>query len=130
MLDVERWHEWTASITRIERLDDGPFEVGSRARVRQPRALPAIWRVTALEPGRSFTWVTTQPGVHASGLHAVEAKSGGSHVTLGVVFAGPLSGLVGRLLGGMTRRYLQMESEGLKARAEDGADQANGSVSP
>ncbi len=118
MLDVERWHEWTPSITRIERLDGGPFDIGSRARVKQPRALPAIWRVTALEPGQSFTWVTERPGVHAAGVHAVEASGNGCRATLAVVFGGPLGKLVGRLLKGMTERYLRMEAEGLKARAE------------
>ena len=49
MRDIARWHEWTASVRSIERLDDGPLAVGSRVRIRQPKVLPAIWTVTALE---------------------------------------------------------------------------------
>ena len=33
MSDIERWHEWTASITGIQKLEPGPLAVGLRARV-------------------------------------------------------------------------------------------------
>lgn len=35
MSDIERWHEWTASITTVQRLDEGQIGVGSKARVKQ-----------------------------------------------------------------------------------------------
>jgi uncharacterized protein YndB with AHSA1/START domain len=34
MSDIERWHEWTSTVTSITRLNDGPLRVGARARIR------------------------------------------------------------------------------------------------
>src|SRR5688572_90632 len=82
MADVERWPEWTASVRSIERLEQGPFTTGSRARVRQPRLPVAVWTVTSLDPGRSFEWQNTSPGIKSRGVHTVEATGpGASRVT-------------------------------------------------
>jgi hypothetical protein len=116
--DVERWHEWTASITRIERLDDGPLRLGSRALVHQPRLPPNRFEVTALEDGRGFTWETRSPGLRGAGHHWIERTGSGCRVTLGVDFRGLLAPLIARLYGGLTQRYIEMEAAGLKARAE------------
>ena len=125
MSDVERWHEWTASITRIERLDSGPLAVGNRARIWQPKLLPAMWKVTALDPGRSFIWKSGSAVAWTSGHHSVAAIEHGSRATLALHFGGPLGGRVARLLSGLNNRYLQMEAAGLKRRSEELSKQAN-----
>ena len=121
MSDVERWHEWTPSITRIRRLSGGPFAVGSRAVVRQPKFPPAVWKVTDLQPGREFTWVSTAPGLRVAGIHRVEPAGGGAHATLDVEIGGLFGGMWARLTGALTERYIAMEAAGLKARSEDPA---------
>jgi hypothetical protein len=118
MSDVERWHEWTPSVRSIRLLDSGPLKVGSRAWVRQPRVPPAYWRVTELDEGRGFSWVSGTPGVRVTGRHWVEPVSTGSRATLSIEY----SGLLGPVLAWLTRRinqpYLDMEAEGLKGRSE------------
>ena len=48
-------------MTSVERLDDGPLHVGSRARVKQPGMMPLIWEVTELRDQEVFTWATRSP---------------------------------------------------------------------
>jgi hypothetical protein len=119
MSDVVRWHEWTPSITSIKRMDNGPFVVGSRAIVRQPKFPPALWKVMAIEPGRSFTWANTAPGIRVVGIHSVEPHGAGTRATLALEFHGVLGGLLARLTKGITERYIAMEARGLKARSEN-----------
>ena len=122
MCDVERWSEWTSTVSRIRLLDHGPLALGSRALVHQPRLRPATWRVTELdERARRFTWVMCGPGVAVTARHAVELAGAGSRVTLSIAFSGMLGGLVARLTRGMNERYLETEAQGLKARCEGAA---------
>jgi len=115
--DVERWHEWTPSITSI-RLLDGPLALGARAEVRQPKLPRLVWRVTALEPGRFFDWEVRSPGARTVGSHRVEPRGAGSLATLSLTQAGPIGWLVGRMMLDLTREYVSMEAAGLKKRAE------------
>jgi uncharacterized protein YndB with AHSA1/START domain len=121
MTDTERWHEWTPSVTSVRRVGGEPFAVGSRALIRQPGFPPATWNVTAIEPGRSFTWVSVGPGFRAVGTHSVEPTGSGSRATLSLDYEGPLGGVWGRLTRGITERYIGFEAEGLKRRSENPA---------
>jgi uncharacterized membrane protein len=117
--DVERWPEWTSTVTSVRRLDDGPLAVGSRARIEQPRIPPTEYVVTELEPSRSFTWVATGPGVRTTARHLLQAlDTGGTRVTLAVEQAGLLGAVMGRFYRRLTDRYLATEAEGIKARSE------------
>ncbi len=120
MTDVERWPEWTGTVTSVTRLDEGPLRLDSRARIVQPKLPAAEYVVVEISPGRSFTWVATSPGVRTTARHAVEAlPDGRSRIRLGVEQAGPLGLVIGRLFfKGLTDRYLATEAAGLKARCE------------
>ena len=118
--DIESWSEWTASITKIQKLVPGPLAVGLRACVRQPKLPVAIWRVTELEENCGFTWVSKSPGTHVTGIHTIEpiASGSSSRATMTLIWAGPLALLFGWLTRSVTQRYLQLEANGLKGRSE------------
>lgn len=118
LIDVEAWPKITESMTSVERLDDGPFRVGSTARVRQPGLPPMVWRVTELEEGRSFTWQANTPGVVTTAWHRIEPADSNSRLTLEIEQTGPFAAIAGLLLGRRTRRFVEMEAAGLRDRAQ------------
>ncbi len=119
--DLERWHEWTASVRGIRPLSKGPLRVGSRALVRQPRLPPAIWKVIALEPGRSFTWVNGLPGLWVYATHSVTPAAAGAQAVLSLRYEGLFGAVLARVLRDLTNRYLALEAAGLKKRSEQRA---------
>jgi hypothetical protein len=119
MADVERWHEWTPSVRSIRRLDSGPLRAGSRALIRQPRFPPAMWKVTALEPGRSFAWKSGAPGMWVFAEHSVEPAGSGARARLSLHFEGTIGRLMGRITHAISNRYLGLEAAGLKRRSEE-----------
>lgn len=116
--DVESWPQWTRSMTAVRRLDDGPFRVGSRARVKQPGLPSMVWQVTDITEGAGFTWVTRTAGVEATAIHRVEETPDGTRLTLTVAWTGVFAGVVAAMAGKQTRKYLALETAGAKARAE------------
>ena len=119
--DVERWPEWTASMSSVELLDGTELTVGARARIKQPRLPRLVWTVTAIEPGRSWTWQTRGPGATTTATHVLERLDDTTtRVEQTIEQLGLLGVIVARLSTRLTRRYLAMEAAGLLRRVEAG----------
>jgi carbon monoxide dehydrogenase subunit G len=116
LFDVARWAEWTPTIARVERLDAGPFKVGSRARVRQPKLPTALWEVTEMVERRNFTWEAKGPGMRTIARHEVVPDSTGSTVTLSIEQAGPMGAVAAMVWRRLTQRYIEVEAASLGDR--------------
>jgi uncharacterized protein YndB with AHSA1/START domain len=118
MTDVDRWHEWTDSISSIKRLNGGPFAVGTLVLIKQPKFPPALWRITGIVPNKNFTWTSTGPGMRVIASHSLERVMNATRVTLTIDYQGLLGGAFAKMTGGITERYMAMEAAGLKKRSE------------
>jgi uncharacterized protein YndB with AHSA1/START domain len=119
LVDVERWPEWTPTVTRAERLEPGPLALGSRTKLWQPQLMTTAWRVTALDSNAGvFIWETSRPGVKVIATHRVEPTQGGVRLSLALEYKGILGGLMAIQLKDLNWDYLTKEAQGLKARCE------------
>ena len=129
LTDIERWPEWTPTVTRVERPDGSsrPLAIGNRLRIVQPKVPPAEWTVTALEAGRGFPIMSRSPGATVVANHWIEplGDERRSRVTLSVTFSGWLGQIIARLMRGLNERYLAQEAAGLKRRSEETARMRN-----
>jgi uncharacterized membrane protein len=117
--DVEHWPEWTASVTRLVALDGPGLAIGKRFEITQPRMPKLIWEVTEIRPGSSWAWQQRSPGGTTVARHEVIAQGEGrTLVRQQIDQRGPIGAAVGALMLRMTRRYLELEAQGLKARSE------------
>lgn len=114
LADLESWPGWTPSMTTVEPVGGGPLAVGLRVKVKQPKLREVVMEVTAVDPGRSFTWVSRSPGITTTAVHdAAETGPSTCEVTLTFEMVGPLGSVTGLLFGALIRRYVQMEADGL-----------------
>ena len=121
LTDVERWPERIPTVASVDRLDEGPLRVGSRTRLQQPRLPEAVWTVTDIDEGRSFTWESRSRGVAISADHVVEPHGDTTRLTLSVSLSGPLAPVGWLMTKGLTRRYVETEAASIRRVAEAGA---------
>ncbi len=113
--DVVHWPQWTPTIEEVRLLEDKPFELGSKARVKQPKMNAMIWQVTESEPGRSFVWQTKGAGFRIVAGHYIDPKSS---VRLTIDLTGPLAPLLSLISGKRIRQYVDTEGASLKKHCE------------
>lgn len=120
LIDVERWPQWTPTVTQVARLDAGPIVLGSRTKLWQPKLIPTIWQVTACDAqARIFVWEANRPGVRVVARHHAELAPGGStHLTLELVYRGLLGRIIAMQLKHLNWDYLTKEAQGLKRHCE------------
>jgi uncharacterized membrane protein len=118
LCDVEKWPEWTPTMQSVQRMDGGPFAVGSQARVVQPKLRPAVWQVSAMDADANFTWVSKLPGLRMEAGHAVETAGAGCRVSLTFAMSGAFSPIAGMMYGRLIAEYVHAEAQALKKRCE------------
>lgn len=118
LADVDRWPQWAPTVTEVRALGAPGLRVGAEYRLVQPKIEPAVWRVAALEEGRSFSWVSTVPGVKTLAYHLVEPAEGGTRLTLRIEMSGGMAWLGGLVAGRVIRSYMEQEAAALAARVQ------------
>jgi carbon monoxide dehydrogenase subunit G len=116
--DVERWPEWTPTVTSVQRVGSEPFGLGSVARIKQPAQPEAEWVITEFENRRRFAWETRRTGLHMAAIHDLAAEGTGTRNLLRVEASGAVAVLLWPILRYALRRALADENQGLKKRAE------------
>jgi uncharacterized membrane protein len=118
-VDVEGWPRIAPTFERIERLDEGPLRIGSRATVKQPGQRETVWTVSRIDENERFTWGARVFGVWLVASHVLAPDpSGGVRNTLTIDLAGPAASLLGLAIGRQIRASLKKENAGFKAAAE------------
>jgi uncharacterized protein YndB with AHSA1/START domain len=112
--DIERWPEWTPTITSVKRLDTDPLKPGSIARVSQPMQPASEWVVTEIIPGRVFSWETRRSGLHMIATHELSSEGSSTKNVLHLDARGALAIMLWPLL----RYALAKENRALKQRCE------------
>ena len=117
-VNIDGWADWNPNVAAAERLDAGPFRVGSQARMIQPGLPPAVWTVTHLENGTCFVWETRVRGLHLIAGHRIAPSGSGTENVLSLDAKGVLAFVLSPLIARSSARTLERENQGLKRALE------------
>jgi hypothetical protein len=127
--DVERWPEWTPTVTSVRLVDGRPLGLGEVALIKQPMQPLSRWVVTEFIPGQRFAWETRRAGLRMVGTHDLTAVEGGTRNVLSIDAHGWLAVLLWPVLRPGIRKALADENRGLKTRCEQQRPADTGSLS-
>ncbi len=118
--DVRRWPQWLPTVDAVTPHEpDRPDEVGASYTVEQPGMPRAVWTMTGIEPGRSFTWESVRPGIRTVGTHTLTpGQDGSTTIGLGITWSGFLAPLIRLALGRKTLDYVTREAAALHNTAK------------
>lgn len=117
-VNIEQWPEWVPSVTAARRLDNGPFRLGSVARLKQQAQPESDWTVIKYVAEKTFTWETQRPGLRMAATHLLQEKGSDTLNTLRVEVSGFLAIMFWPVLRFAVRSALLKENRGLKRRCE------------
>lgn len=107
-------------MSSVKPVEEGPLRLGSHVKVKQPKCSDRVdgnrtcpRRDAALRVG------IAQRCVRSTGVHEVTTRNGTTHLRLELDQAGVLAGVVGLVGGGLIKRYMDMEAQGIKKCAEE-----------
>ena len=118
LADVQKWPEWTPTMTSVRALGSAGLVQGNTFEVKQPGLAKTVFTVEACEEGTAFAWSTRSAGVSTIADHVLsDTSDGGTRIELSIRMSGPGVGLLWVLLGRKVRSFVDTEAESLAAAA-------------
>lgn len=117
-VDVARWSDFMPTMQWLRPLENGPLQVGSKVRVKQPAQLPLVWTVRELQPPARFVWESRLGLWRLIATHQISPTPSGCSNHLQFEFSGPFSEIIGFLLSPALNWALTTENRCFKKRAE------------
>lgn len=114
--DVAGWNKWDPD-TKESHLD-GPFAIGTTGRIVPTKGHGVPMRVTELVPDRSFTVEAAIPMFNMKFEHELIPDGTATRAIHRVTFSGPLTFVLGRIVGKQVREGLPKTMLSLKRFAE------------
>ena len=120
---VESWPLWSESMETVETMDKTqPFGDGQRSSNQATQNPALVWTVVEFEPGVAFAWESSSRGVRTWAGHRIERLGEGQSKRSRASDppVRPASPYFRQSGYAATRRYVDMEAEGLRKFCESG----------